>query len=95
MFSTRRLVTAVSLAAGITGLAAMPASAADAGGQETGGLRPTQILDSLAVSDLPAEYRDQVLRPSDQLRKLKDLNQLRQLTDMAAPVTGLLPGIHT
>lgn len=54
-------------------------------------------LDSLTVSDLPAEYKDALPRPSAQLaelNKLNDLNQLSQVTDLAAPVTQVLPGIQ-
>jgi hypothetical protein len=50
----------------------------------------------VARSDVPTQYQDGVPRPSDQLtglNHLNDLNQLRQATDLATPVTGLLPAV--
>ncbi|MGP2437858.1 hypothetical protein [Streptomyces sp. JW3] len=91
MISTRRIVAAVGLAAGVTGLAALPASAADAGARPSGGLSPTRLLDTLAVSDLPAEHRDEILRPSDQLGRLKDLGQLQQVVGLVSPLFGVVP----
>lgn len=96
MISTRRIAAVIGLAAGVTGLAAPTASAAsaDAGAAP---LSPMATLDSLVVSDLPAEHKDAMPRPSAQLaelNKLNDLNQLTQVTDLAAPVTQLLPGIQ-
>ncbi|MEU4660057.1 hypothetical protein AB0G32_40050, partial [Streptomyces sp. NPDC023723] len=91
MISTRRIVAAAALAAGVTGLAALPASAADAGARPSGGLSPTRLLDNLAVSDLPAEHRDEILRPSDQLGRLKDLGQLRQVVGLVSPLFGVVP----
>jgi hypothetical protein len=54
-------------------------------------------LDSLAVSDIPAAHRDEIPKVSSQLaglNRLNDLHQLHQVTDLAAPVTGLIPGIE-
>lgn len=54
------------------------------------------MIDSLAVSDIPAEHQDEIPRVSEQLAALnqvKKLNELHQVTDLVAPVTGLLPGI--
>ncbi|WP_330309442.1 MULTISPECIES: hypothetical protein [unclassified Streptomyces] len=97
MISTRRMVAAVGLAIGVTGLAAPLASAAGAEAQNAGKLSPIAELDSLALSDIPAEHQADIPLPSRQLRglsRLNDLNQLQQVTDLAAPVTGLLPGIE-
>jgi hypothetical protein len=97
MISTRRIVAAVGLAAGITGLAAPLASAAPAGVQETGKISPLATLDSLAASEIPPEHRQEVPRVSEQLHglsRLHELSQLHQLTDLAAPVTGLLPAVQ-
>ncbi|WP_327721195.1 hypothetical protein OG381_41910 [Streptomyces sp. NBC_00490] len=95
MISTRRIAAVVGLAVGVTGLAAPLASAAP---EDKGApLSPMATLDSLTVSDLPAEYKDALPRPSAQLaelNKLNDLQQLTQVTDLAAPVTQLLPGIQ-
>ncbi|GGS42818.1 hypothetical protein AB0E75_05425 [Streptomyces griseoviridis] len=91
MTSTRRFVAAAGLAATVTGLAAVPASAADTGARETGGLSVLRTLDSLATGDLPAEHRDEMLRPSDQIRRLSDLNQLQQVVGLVSPVFGVVP----
>ncbi|WP_330461335.1 hypothetical protein OIB37_33400 [Streptomyces sp. NBC_00820] len=101
MISTRRIVAAVGLAVGVTGLAAPLANAADAGTTNPQQINPMTTLDTLAVSDIPAEHRAEVPRVTDQMRSLNDLgsglnrlNELHQLTDLAAPVTGLLPAVE-
>jgi hypothetical protein len=98
MISTRRIVAAVGLAVGVTGLAAPMATAAGSEAHDAGKLNPITTVDSLALSDIPAEDQAQPLRPSSQLaglNRLNDLNQLHQLTDLAAPVTGLLGGVES
>jgi hypothetical protein len=97
MISTRRIVAAVGLAAGLAGLAAPLANAADATAPDAGRINPMATLDSLTVSDLPAAHKAQMPRPSaqlQQLNRLNDLQQLHQITDMAAPVTGLLGAVE-
>ncbi|MEU2541368.1 hypothetical protein [Streptomyces iakyrus] len=64
MISTRRVVAAVGLAAGVTGLAAPMANAADAEAKSP--LGPMATLDSLTVSDIPAEHKDEIPWPSSQ-----------------------------
>ncbi|MFF6782949.1 hypothetical protein [Streptomyces sp. NPDC012510] len=97
MISTRRIVAAVGLAVGVTGLAA-PMANADATAEATK-LSPMATLDSLTVGDLPEEHRAAVPRPSQQLkslsqvRELNRLSELHQITDMAAPAVGLLGAI--
>ncbi|SFF33527.1 hypothetical protein SAMN02787118_105427 [Streptomyces mirabilis] len=89
------MVAAVGLAVGVTGLAAPMASAAEA--PDAGKLNPITQLDALAVSDIPAEHQAGIPRISEQLgglNRLNDLNQLHQVTDLVAPVTGLLPGLQ-
>lgn len=89
------MVAAVGLAVGVTGLAAPMASAAEA--PDAGKLNPITQLDALAVSDIPAEHQADIPRVSEQLgglNRLNDLNQLHQVTDLVAPVTGLLPGLQ-
>ncbi|NUR66290.1 MAG: hypothetical protein HOQ47_11060 [Streptomyces sp.] len=96
MISTRRIVAVVGLAAGVTGLAAPMASAASADA-DAAQLSPIAMLDSLTLSDIPAERQAEIPRPSEQLaglNRVNDLNQLTQITDLAAPVTGLLPAIQ-
>ncbi|MEU9265071.1 hypothetical protein AB0E04_06385 [Streptomyces sp. NPDC048251] len=97
MISTRRIAALAALAAGVTGLAAPMASAAEA--PATGKINPMTVLDSLAASQIPAEYRADLPPVSTQLRELGKVNQLdnlselHQVTDLAAPVAGLLPAI--
>ncbi|MFE2297213.1 hypothetical protein ACFXAW_03355 [Streptomyces sp. NPDC059445] len=97
MISTRRIVAAVGLAVGVTGLAAPMATAAGSEAHDTAKLSPMTTLDSLATNNIPAAAQSRVPRPSSQLgglNRLYELNQLHQVTDLAAPVTGLLPGIE-
>ncbi|MFJ8598744.1 hypothetical protein ACIREM_08420 [Streptomyces shenzhenensis] len=98
MISTRRIVAAVGLAAGVTGLAAPLAHAAPASAPDTGGISPMATLDSLAVSGVPAAHRGELPRVSEQLQglnRLQDLGELHQITDLVAPVTGLLPAVES
>ncbi|MFG3146252.1 hypothetical protein [Streptomyces sp. NPDC048243] len=98
MISTRRIAAAVGLAIGVTGLAAPMAAAAGSEAHDAGKLNPIATLDSLALSDIPAEHQAELPMPSAQLKGLNglnDLNQLHQVTDLAAPVTGLLGGIES
>ncbi|MFL4908836.1 hypothetical protein ACJ6WF_37985 [Streptomyces sp. MMS24-I2-30] len=97
MIPTRRIVAAVGLAAGVTGLAAPLANAAPASARESGKISPMATLDALATSDIPAEQRAGVPRVSEQLQglnRLHDLGELHQVTDLVAPVTGLLPAVE-
>ncbi|MFF3935334.1 hypothetical protein [Streptomyces phaeofaciens] len=99
MISPRRIVAAAALAAGFTGLAAPLANAAEA--PDAGKLNPIAALDALAASQLPQESRGELPKISRQLSEVKNvhqlskLNELHQVTDLAAPVTGLLPAIET
>lgn len=55
------------------------------------------MIDSLAMSDIPAEHRDEIPPVSRQLaglNRVNDLNQLGQVTGLVAPVTGLVPAVH-
>lgn len=98
MISTRRTVAAVSLAIGVTGLAA-PMANADATADATR-FNPMTALDSLAVSDLPEVRKESLPRPSQQLKSLNQvhelnrLNELHQVTDLAAPALGLLGAVQ-
>jgi len=85
MISTRRIVAAVGLAAGITALAAPLASASDSTIQnrDASELNPISMLDGLATSGIPAERRAEVPRPSEQLQQLNRLNNLEQLDRVA------------
>ncbi|MFM9441554.1 hypothetical protein [Streptomyces acidiscabies] len=101
MISTRRMLAAAALAAGVAGFAAPMANAADVV-PDDGKLNPIAMLDDLAMSDIPAEHRDEMPRVSSQVSEVKklggipnELGQLHQLTDLAAPVTGLVPAIES
>ncbi|MFD8717300.1 MULTISPECIES: hypothetical protein [Streptomyces] len=97
MISTRRIVAAVGLAVGVTGLAAPLANAAGASPQHTGKLTALGVLDSLSRSDIPAQYKDEIPKVSEQVQGLNGvhrLSELHQITDLAAPVMGLVPGIE-
>ncbi|MFF3483275.1 hypothetical protein ACFYXC_08325 [Streptomyces sp. NPDC002701] len=92
------MIAAVGLALSVTGFAVPAASAAAL--PQTGKLDPIGKLDSIAVSDLPAEHRNEVPKISDgvdglnQLKGLRQLDELYQVAALVAPVTGLLPAVH-
>ncbi|KUO09082.1 hypothetical protein [Streptomyces sp. DSM 15324] len=98
MISTRRIAAVAALAAGITGLAAPLANAADA--PSDGRIHPMALIDSLVADGMPAEHRADLPPVSRQLAELNNLHQLsklgelHQVTDLVAPVTGLLPAIQ-
>ncbi|MFF8726784.1 hypothetical protein ACF073_09860 [Streptomyces sp. NPDC015171] len=94
MISTRRIVAAVGLAAGVTGLAAPLANAAEASAPDTGRLSPMAAVDSLAVTGIPEQYQGQIPRVSEQARALNQANQLWQVAAPAEPVLGLLPAVQ-
>ncbi|MEU6992919.1 hypothetical protein ABZ953_19955 [Streptomyces sp. NPDC046465] len=96
MTSARRLIAAVSLAAGAAALAT-PVAQASAPVEDTGKLSPLSALDDLSTASMPEEHRAQMPTMANQLQglnHLNQLNQLRQLTDLAAPVTNALPSIQ-
>ncbi|MFI0241626.1 hypothetical protein [Streptomyces sp. NPDC016845] len=93
MTSTRRALTAVLLAVGATAIVA-PAAQADTTPNAAGNMiSPTATLDAVTTMAIPAAHRDEVPRTAEQLQGLNQLNklsELHQLTDLVAPVTGLL-----
>ncbi|MFC5220102.1 hypothetical protein [Streptomyces coerulescens] len=97
MISTRRIATAVGLAAGLTGLAAPLANAAPLDPPNAGMLNPVTTLDSLAATGVPADRRAKVPRPSEQLARLDQLKELsraqrpQQFRPVDTPVTRMLP----
>ncbi|MEU4347761.1 hypothetical protein [Streptomyces sp. NPDC023838] len=96
MISTRRIATVLALAAGVSGLGASAASAADLAGTKPMDGSPVAVLDGLVARSVPADQRSQtpaVKAQLSQLNKLNDLNQLHQVTDSVAPIMGLLPGV--
>ncbi|WP_327319936.1 hypothetical protein [Streptomyces sp. NBC_01235] len=92
MISTRRIAALAALAAGVTGLAAPLANAAEA--PNTGRFNPIAVLDSLSANQIPAKHRADLPPISRQVSELDKLNELHQATDLVAPVTGLLPAIQ-
>ncbi|WP_395365649.1 hypothetical protein ACHGLA_32240 [Streptomyces sp. YH02] len=59
-------------------------------------INPVTELDALATTGIPEESKAQFPGIAGQLgglSRLHEVNQLHQLTDQAAPVTGLLPAI--
>ena len=95
MNNTRRILAAVALATGATALAA-PAASADVTADHK--IPVMSQVDSLAESSIPSEHRAELPSVSGQFRGadkgLAELNQLHQLTDLVAPVTGLLPSVQ-
>jgi len=94
MISTRRIVAAVGLAAGVTALAAPLASASDSTIQNRDGseLSPISAIDSLATAGIPADRQAEMPRPSEQLNSLSRLNNLQQL-DQVAHMGAVGPGL--
>ena len=100
MISPRRIVAAVGLAASVTGLAALPAHAAESGPQNAGKLNPMTLLDTVADTGMPAGQEAQAPKVSEQLQaanrvqEVNRVNELHQFTDLLAPLTGMLPALQ-
>lgn len=95
MTSKRRFITVLALAAGATGFAFQGASSAAAAPIEP--INPIETLDTLSASAIPESEQAGMPTVGEQLQGLDQLNglgELHQLTDQAAPVTGLLPTIY-
>ncbi|WAL96879.1 hypothetical protein [Streptomyces sp. Je 1-369] len=94
MTSARRLIAAVSLAAGAAALSAPAAQAsAPVPAADEGRISVLSTVDDLATAGMPEEQRAQMPRLANQLaglNRLNDLNQLHQITDLVAPVTNLV-----
>ncbi|MBO1337414.1 hypothetical protein [Streptomyces sp. VRA16 Mangrove soil] len=93
MNSTRRVLTAVLLAAGATAIAVPTAGAAPLplGGEP---ISPTTALDSVSGMAVPDEYQGQLPSTAQQLSGLNRLNELHQATDLVAPVTNAIPSVQ-
>ncbi|GAA3717754.1 hypothetical protein [Streptomyces tremellae] len=96
MTSTRRIVTFLALAAGATGIGVSTASTASAVGPlvQPQSISVADTVDDLSTASVPADQKAQVPTATQQLQGLGQLQQLHQLTDLAAPVTGLLPSLQ-
>ncbi|WP_406002325.1 hypothetical protein [Streptomyces sp. NBC_00829] len=90
MTKTHRVLAAIALATGATALAA-PAASADVAPANM--ISASNQLDELTSMAVPAEHKSGMPSVSGQLngipQGLDRLNELHQLTDLAAPVTGL------
>ncbi|MBJ3805887.1 hypothetical protein [Streptomyces flavofungini] len=93
MTSARRLMAAVSLAAGAAALAA-PAAHASTDAPAASKISVLDTIDDLQTSGIPAERRHEVPTVASQLGGLNQLHQLHQLTDLAAPVTNAVPAVQ-
>ncbi|MFE7233791.1 hypothetical protein ACWCRF_25485 [Streptomyces sp. NPDC002405] len=98
MIRTRRIVAAVGLAVSVTGLTALPASAA--GAPSVGGLQPLGLLGSLPGTGVPADHRAELptvceqLSGADRVRDLNQVGRLSQVTGLVSPVFGPVPPIQ-
>ncbi|MVO88916.1 MULTISPECIES: hypothetical protein [Streptomyces] len=92
MTSPRRLMAAVSLAAGAAALAAPTAHAStDAPAQQQKSV--LAMVDDLQTSALPAERRHEVPTVAGQLGGMNQLWQLTQLVAPVAPLLNLVPAV--
>ncbi|MCI3931830.1 MULTISPECIES: hypothetical protein [unclassified Streptomyces] len=94
MTSARRILAAVSLAAGAAALVA-PAAHASTGAQQAKEISPMATIDELGRMPLPEAQHDAVPTVSSQLGGLHRLNELHQVTDLVQPVTQLVPAVQT
>ncbi|MFJ9820204.1 hypothetical protein ACIRU3_34035 [Streptomyces sp. NPDC101151] len=91
MISTRRIVAALGLAVGVTGLAAPLANAAEVSTPNTGQINPMATLDSLAASGIPAQDQARVPRVSERMRALNQVGDLNRLNGLHQ--ADLLPSV--
>ncbi|WP_329619573.1 hypothetical protein OG357_02800 [Streptomyces sp. NBC_01255] len=96
MTSTRRISSVLAVAAAFSCLGASAAQAVVPTSPLGPPINPISELDAVATTGIPEESRGQFPGIAGQLGGLNGLNelgQIRQLTDLAAPVTGVLPEI--
>lgn len=95
---TRRISSVLAVAAAFSCLGGAATTAVAATGPLGPPINPVTELDSLTTTGIPEESRDRFPGIAEQLgglNRVHDLNQIHQLTDLAAPATGLLPEIST
>ncbi|WP_030782009.1 hypothetical protein [Streptomyces sp. NRRL S-920] len=92
MTSARRLIAAVSLAAGTAALAAPAAHAAALPGP--GNISVQGTINDLQTAGIPEEHRAVVPTIDQQLGGLSELGKLQQLVDPVAPLMGLVPAVQ-
>ncbi|MFD0149292.1 hypothetical protein [Streptomyces sp. NPDC127132] len=98
MTSTRRISSVLAVAAAFSCLGASAAQAVAPAGPLGPPISPISELDNLATTGIPEESRGQFPGIASQLgglSRVNELGQIHQLTDLAAPATGLLPEIST
>ncbi len=96
VISTRRISSVLAVAAAFSCLGASAAQAVATTSPLGPPINPVTELDALATTGIPEESKGQFPGIADQLvglSRVQEVNQLHQLTDLAAPVTGLLPEI--
>lgn len=91
--SPRRLIAAVSLAAGAAALLAPTAHASDRA-DTTGAPSVLSAIDDLGTTAIPDDHKDELPTVASQLSGLQRLNDLHQLTDLVAPVTNAVPAVQ-
>ncbi|MFE1907040.1 hypothetical protein [Streptomyces gardneri] len=98
MTSTRRISSVLAVAAAFSCLGASAAQAVSVATPLGPPVNPVSELDAVATTGIPEESRAQFPGIESQLGglgRLNELQQIHQLTDLAAPVTGVLPEIST
>lgn len=94
--STRRISSVLAVAAAFSCLGGTAAQAVATTSPLGPPISPISELDALTTTGLPEESRAQFPGIAGQLgglNRVNEVNQLHQLTDLAAPVTGVLPEI--
>ncbi|MEV0092657.1 hypothetical protein [Streptomyces sp. NPDC050738] len=94
MNSTRRIATALAILTGTAGLAVPAAQAAPLPLPKTTAISATDTLDNLGTTAIPTAHKQDVPAISEQLNGLDKLNELHQATDLAAPLTNLVPSVQ-
>jgi hypothetical protein len=92
MISTRRIATFLAITAGASGIGVSTASAMEPL-MAPQSISVADTIDHLSTAGMPADQQSGVPTVTGQLQGLNQLGQLHQLTDMAAPATGLLPAL--
>ncbi|WP_329285030.1 hypothetical protein [Streptomyces sp. NBC_00691] len=95
MISTRRISSVLAVAAAFSCLGASAQAVATTSPLGPP-INPVTELDALATTGIPQESKAQFPGIAGQLGgldRLNEVNQLHQLTDLAAPVTGVLPAV--
>ncbi|QEV19290.1 hypothetical protein [Streptomyces alboniger] len=93
MTSARRLIAAVSLAAGTAALAT-PAAHAAGGLPGPGNISVQGTINELQTAGIPEEHRAVVPTIDQQLGGLSQLSKLQALVEPVAPLMNLVPSVQ-